>query len=117
MPRTRNPQGAQQFSPSLSFSLSVSLSSSLSLSFSLSLQGGDVVNLEVLVVGVLGVRNSSPEDVDGLSEVHRRGEKEVPGEEPLFRQRAAWRREQPRQSRRVRDKPIRRSLDSVAYMK
>ncbi|CAL8339846.1 unnamed protein product [Boreogadus saida] len=53
------------------------------------IQGGDVVNLEVLVVGVLGVRNSGPEDVDGLSEVHRRGEKEVPGEEPLFRQRTA----------------------------
>ena len=47
-------------------------------------QGGDVVNLEVLVVGVLG-----PENVDSLSEIHPRGEKEVPGEEPLFRQRAA----------------------------
>ena len=41
-------------------------------------EGGDVVNL----VGVLGFRNSGPEDGDGLSEVHRLGEKEVPGEEP-----------------------------------
>ena len=51
-------------------------------------QGGDEVNLEVLL-GVLGVRNSGPEDVNGLSEIHRRGEKELLGEEPLFRQRAA----------------------------
>ncbi|CAL8369771.1 unnamed protein product [Arctogadus glacialis] len=52
------------------------------------IQGGDVVNLEALVGG-LGVRNFGPEDVDGLSEIHRRGEKEVLGEEPLFRQLAA----------------------------
>ena len=52
-------------------------------------QGGDVVHLYVIVVDVLDVRNSGPKDVDGLREVHRWGEVEVPGEEPLFRQRAA----------------------------
>ena len=47
------------------------------------------LNLEALVVCVLGVRSSGPEDVNGLCEIHRRGEKEMPGEEPLFRHRAA----------------------------
>ena len=32
------------------------------------------------------VRGPGPEQVDGLSEVHRRGKEEMPGEDPLFRQ-------------------------------
>ena len=50
-------------------------------------QGGDVVHLDEVVVA-LDVRNPGL-NVDGLGEDHRRREEEVPGEEPLFRQRVA----------------------------
>ena len=50
-------------------------------------QGGVAVHLDEVIV--IDVRNPGLKNVDGLGEDHRRREEEVPGEEPLFRQRVA----------------------------
>ena len=48
-------------------------------------QGGGVIDVDDAAV-VVQIRGPGPEQVDGVSEVHRRRKEEMPGEDPLFRQ-------------------------------